>query len=251
MASNAEIYLFSDFTRENYSKLIRLAKETYTFRLYMDFKHEERFVIWRHDVDISAHSARKLAQIEAQEEVSCTYFLLLHSEFYNLLEKEITDYVLEIIDLGHSIGLHFDTNYYGISDQSELEYWLRFEVKILEEIFGENISTFSFHNTTPFTQNCREWQYAGLINTYADYFQSNVGYCSDSNGYWRFRRLEDVLRDAQDECLQVLTHPEWWQDIVMSPKQKIYHCIEHRAIANKEWYEQILREFGRDNIDQE
>jgi hypothetical protein len=45
-----------------------------------------------------------------------------------------------------------------------------------------------------------------------DYFRQEVGYCSDSNGYWRVRRLEDVLREAKDERLQVLTHAEWWPE---------------------------------------
>ena len=32
-----------------------------------------------------------------------------------------------------------------------------------------------------------------MINTYAKYFKENVEYCSDSNGYWRYKRLEDFL----------------------------------------------------------
>jgi hypothetical protein len=247
--TNAERYHFADFTRENYRRLLRLTKQTYLVRSYTDFQAEEHFVLWRHDVDFSVHAARKLAQIEAEEGVVATYFLHLHNEFYNLLEREITACVGDILELGHSIGLHFDSNFYNIQREEQLVKFLSRETRILEEIFGQEIRVFSFHNPIPFTMNCRQWQYAGLINTYADYFQTNVGYCSDSNGYWRFRRLEDVLRQATDERLQVLTHPEMWQDSVMSPKQRIYRCIEGRAQKTKQWYEATLKKYGRENID--
>ena len=247
--TNAEKYHFADFTRANYRRLIRMAKEKYTFRSYTDFQKDKRFILMRHDVDFSVHGACKFAQIESEEGISSTYFLLLHSEFYNLLEREITECVREIIGLGHNIGLHFDSHYYGISDQSELERWLAFETKILEQLFGQKISTFSFHITTPFTKSCSKWQYAGLINPYADYFHKNVGYCSDSNGYWRFQRLEDVLQSAKDECLQVLTHPAWWQDVVMSPMERIHYCVDGRAQKTKEWYEKIAEEYKRAYVD--
>jgi hypothetical protein len=247
--NNCERYHFADFTRENYRRLLRLAKQNYVFRSYTDFARDERFIIWRHDVDFSMHSARKLAQIEAEESVRATYFLYLHSEFYNLLEREITDCVWAILALGHRIGLHFDSHYYGINSEAQFAPLLRREKRILEEFFEQEIKVFSIHIPTPFTLRCRQWQYAGLINTNADYFQTQVGYCSDSNGYWRFRRLEDVLQQATDERLQVLTHPEMWQDTVMSPKQRVYRCIEGRAEKTRQWYDAVLKESGRENID--
>lgn len=228
-----------------------MAKENYTFRSYTDLRKDERFILMRHDVDFSIHGACRFAQIESEEGVSCTYFLLLHSKFYNLLEQEIAECVRKIISLGHTIALHFDSHYYGISMQSELEHWLVFEKYILETLFNQEIQAFSFHINTPFTKSCTEWQYAGLINSYAEYFQESVGYCSDSNGYWRFRRLEDVLRSAQDERLQVLTHPAWWQDTVMSPQERIRYCVDGRARKTEDWYENIAREYQRAYVDWE
>jgi hypothetical protein len=102
---------------------------------------------------------------------------------------------------------------------------------------------------TPFAATCREWRYAEMINTSADYFQQKVGYCSDSNGYWRFRRLEDVLRERRDECLQVLTHGEWWQEDVMSPKQRFERCVQDWAGKAQAWYDDVLRDAGRENVD--
>jgi hypothetical protein len=248
---NSERYHFSDFTRANYRHLLRLAQQTYTFRMYTDFNRDERFILWRHDVDFSVHAARKLAQIEVEEGVRATYFLNLHSEFYNLLELEITDCVRDIMELGHTIGLHFDSRYYRNQNEEELEYSLKQEKMFLEEFFGHEICVFSFHNPTPLTMGYSQWKLAGLINTSAEYFRSHVAYCSDSNGYWRFRRLYDILSEAKDERLQVLTHPEWWQEKVMSPRERVHRCINGRAEKTNELYELILIESGRKNLDWE
>ena len=249
--NNSERYHFSDFTRENYRNLLRLARQTYIFRTYTDFKRDERFILWRHDVDFSVHAARKLARIEAEENVSATYFLNLHSEFYNLLEREITDCVRDILGLGHPIGLHFDCRYHCIQNEEELEHSLKRESMILEEFLGQEIRVFSFHIPKPLTMEYPQLELAGLVNTSAEYFRSQVAYCSDSNGYWRFRRLYDILCEARDERLQVLTHTEWWQEKVMSPKERLNRCIDGRAEKSKEWYDRILIESGRKNVDWE
>lgn len=249
--TNAEKYHFADFTRDNYRHLLRLAKKNYVFRTFDNYKDHERFVIWRHDVDFSPHAARKLAIIEAEEGVQATYFLLLHSEFYNLLECEITACVKDIMKLGHVIALHVDSLYYKLENKIELCTVLKREKRIIEETFQSSINVFSFHITTPFAVMCNKPTYAGLINAHSRFLRDRVGYCSDSNGYWRFRRLEDVLGAASDKRLQVLTHPELWTDTVMSPKERVWRCIEGRAEKTKHWYDQILKEHGRENIDWE
>ncbi len=249
--NNSDKYLFSDFTLVEYKKLLETAKKNWTFRTYDTFDKKEKFILWRHDVDFSMHAARNLAVIENSMGISATYFILPHSEFYNLFEKEITDLVKTIISLGHEIGLHFDTHYYGIKDEKHLEKYLLQETRWLQEVFQKEIKVFSFHNTTDFTMNCKQWQYAGLINTYADYFQTNVIYNSDSHGIWRFKRLKELLEEAQSKPMQVLTHPEWWQSEVMSPKQRVMRCINGRMEKHTYYYNNLLQVINRPNIDWE
>ena len=62
---------------------------------------------------------------------------------------------------------------------------------------------------------------AGLPNAYAAALEARYDYVSDSNGYWRFRRLDAVLADADVERLHVLTHPEWWPPEAMSPRARL------------------------------
>lgn len=249
---NSKKYHFSDFTENHYRYLLQLAKKQYDFTSYHSIeKITKHRIYWRHDVDFSLHRARSLAEIEAEEGVKATYFLLLHSEFYNLLEAEITQCVRDIIDLGHDIGLHFDPHYYNVTNTEQLEQWLIFEQTLLQKLFNVPVRVFSFHITNPWIMAQQQEQYAGIINTYSHHFQHHVRYCSDSNGYWRFDRLEDVLLQTSERDLQVLTHPSLWQTEPMAPRRRIVRAIEGRANKTLQWYDNILAAYGRENIDEE
>lgn len=248
---NAEKYHFGDFTRDNYRRLLRLGKGRYPLGSYAELDLNGRFILWRHDLDGSVHAAEKMAQIEHEEGIKATYFLLPHCQFYNLFERDSRDRVRNILALGHDIGLHFEADFHGIADVARLEAALTMERRWLEDLFGVPIRVFSFHDPAEFALSCRAICYAGMINCYADAFQTKVGYCSDSNGYWRHRRLEDVLTAGTDERLQVLTHPEWWQDEPMSPRRRLHYCIDGRAQRLKDRYDANLPRLGRVNVDDE
>ena len=249
MISNAEKYHYADFTRENYRRLLKLAKERFTISNFENYSKHDNFIIWRHDIDFSVHSSYALAKIEAEEGVSSTFFIHLHNEFYNVFEKEITELLGMILKLGHKAGLHFDCHYYGIKNETELEEKLSFEKELLEKLLNTKINVFSFHNTTEEILSYNKDSYSGMINTYNRFFRESVGYCSDSNGYWRFKRLEDELTSGENKTLQVLTHPAWWQEEVLSPKQRIWRSIDGRAEKTKKNYNDTLKSMGRENID--
>ena len=251
MTDNSIKYIFSDFTHNHYQNLLLEANKYYQFVDFNDLlKNSDIPVICcRHDVDLSMHEALNLAKIENILNVKATYFLLPHSEFYNLYEKSITNLVNEITSLGHNIGLHFDPIYYNVTSKEELEYWLNFEKDIIEKIFHNKVNVFSFHNPTEEMLSFDELSYAGMINTYAKELKESVAYCSDSNGYWRFKRMYDVINEEKPMKLQILTHPEWWTEEIMSPKKKVWRCIDKRAEKNKYFYENALSAYGRNVID--
>jgi len=243
--NNAEKYHFKDFTLNSYRNYIRLAKRKYKFRDYSDFRKEENFVLWRHDVDYSVHAALRLARIDAEERVKSTFFLHLHNEFYNLLELEITELVKEIVKCGHNIGLHFDPNY----AEMEMGESLKFEKGILERLFGVKIGAFSVHNPGISRRILEDESYEGMVNCYSRYFRNEVPYCSDSFGIWRHQRLEDALTRSDYPRMQVLTHPEWWTETVTSPKERVWRCIEGRSENNKKRFEKTLRKYEVKVID--
>lgn len=246
---NSKAYRFSDFTHAHYRELIQVAKRKYRFISYNEIEKQKDEILWRHDVDFSLTNALGLARIEAEEGVKSNFFFWLHSEFYNVFEYGAKAMINEIISLGHSIGLHFDSHFYQIKHASELDKYLVRENEFFAQTFEIKPVAFSFHNTTEFTMSCTDWQYAGLINAYAEYFQNETGYCSDSNGYWKYERLFDVLNAPVSKPLQILTHPVWWSKETMSPKQKVKLCTQERADANVALYEHNLAAFGNNNID--
>lgn len=238
-----------DFTEQHYRHLIRIAKDQYQFARYSAIPWDQRyFVLWRHDVDFSLNRSLALAQIETELGINSTYFVNIHSEFYNVQEKNQAAVIKEIIDLGHDIGLHFEVSFFEPSDQNSLEEALGRESRLLEDIFDMKISAFSFHNPTSLEFAYSDEIYAGLVNCYSKIFRERFGYVSDSNGYWRHERLLDVLTSGEHARLQVLTHPGWWQQKSMPPRERIFRAVYGRARAVMAAYDSDMQAFDRLNL---
>jgi len=229
--TNRDKYKFDDFTFENYNRLIGLAKSKgFEFILHKDeFVLERKDIIWRHDVEFEPDYALRMAHIEHKEGVKATYFFQLHSPFYNVMDPHYREVFCQIRNLGHCVGLHFDSAYWGITDESQLNDYIILDKEYLEKNMGVEIETFSFHNTTPFTQSCLKYCYGGLINVYSSFFKEHYNYCGDSLGYWRYDRLENVLNDDNVQHLQVLTHDANWSEEPLSPRKRLYKVMHDHA----------------------
>lgn len=238
----------TDFTRDAYRHLLRVAVKVWPIHHYPDIPDEGRVLLWRHDCDYSMHAARALARIEHEEGVRATYFLRMRSEMYNLMEAGVMRCVEEIRNLGHVLALHFDHPLTGVTMEDDMISLLERDRRLLEQIVETPVQVFSFHNPAAFALSCRRWKYGGLINTYAECFQSEIAYCSDSNGYWRHQRLPDVIENTQPPRLQVLTHPEWWTPEVMQPRQRIQRCLDGRASSAAAFYDEQMARDGRVNV---
>jgi hypothetical protein len=247
--TNAERYRFADFTRENYRRLLSVAKKRFRFCTFTEALPADGFALWRHDLDFSVHAGLKFAQIEYRENVRATYFIHLHSYFYNPFEPDVAKTILQIHELGHEIGLHVDGTYKNHADLGDLERSIPGEARCILDLLGLDVRVMSFHMPSGITANARAASYAGLVNADADRFRTALTYCSDSNGYWRFRPLEDVLRDSSVSSLQVLTHPEMWTDEPLPPRQRVLRCIDGRAANTLKWYDKALESGGRRNVD--
>ncbi len=243
-------YYFEDFTETNYEKLLKTAALNKVFIYYDEINKadNELSVLWRHDVDYSPQRALSLAKIENKYGLKSTYFFQTGAIFYNLFEINIQKVVKEILGLNHQIGVHFDPSQYDVKTEEELIYFLEFEKKIFENLFGVETKVFSFHNPTPEVLSYDKFTYAGMINTYASELKSQFVYCSDSNGYWRHKRLKDFLNDNTNKNIQVLTHPAWWQENVMPPYERIARGVYGRAEKTLETYVDLLHHDGRENV---
>jgi hypothetical protein len=241
---------FTEFTETGFVALLaQLQASGYRFARYGE-RPSGRHVLWRHDVDVSVHRAARLAEIEAERGVVATYFVNPRCTLYSLFEPETEGLLRRIRSLGHDIGLHFDASAYLITSWTtdSLESALLRERSLLENLLQARVAVFSWHNPEFFNLlNFDADEIAGLINVYARRLRRDCTYCSDSNGYWRFKPMGEVIREGH-ERLHLLTHPEWWTPEAMPPSERIDRAILGRARKVRSDYDLLVERLGRRNI---
>jgi len=241
-------YYIEDFTEDAYRTLIQNTAKNYNYIFFNESIDRDNIVIWRHDVDFSIHRAHALATIELEEGVKSTFFIMLGGRFYNIFEKEIKTMIRDISKMGHQVGLHFDPMQYDIKTEAEFQKWLLYEKNVLSELLDVKLEAFSLHNPTLSRVNIHSEKYVNLVNAYSHKISENFKYVSDSNGYWRFERLNNVITENKHKRLHVLTHPGWWQKEPMKPNERVRRCITGRADYVYSQYEKTLAVSKRKNV---
>lgn len=233
---------YQDFTEETYQKLLDKLLEGYQFIGFSDPIDEKKpQVIWRHDIDVSVYRALRLAEIEYFKGIRSTFFVLLYSWFYNIHDPEIIENIIKIRELGHEIGLHYDYNYHSHLNKKN-EFFidsLRKQKKELEDILGFSIQSFSMHNPTLMPKDMVLNQNE-LMDAYRFPGIEKFKYCSDSNGLWKFDRLENLIDPEKHPKLYVLTHAEWWTPNPMSPRNRILRALNGYQSRMMNRYDALL-----------
>ena len=234
-----------DFTEPAYCELLSLARGRYRFLGFAEAAADAG-VLWRHDIDMSPHRGLALARLEHAAGVRATYFVYLHSRFYNALEDAVVERLRQIAALGHWFGVHFDPRF--TPDGTPLADAVAAEGRMLEAAIGAPVSAVSFHDPdVPGVSISTDDTIAGLVNTYGRSITARFEYGSDSNGYWRFKPLAEVIA-AGGPRLHVLTHPEWWVPEPMPPRARVARAIDGRAAYMAAKYDAAMREVGRENV---
>jgi hypothetical protein len=234
-----------DFTETSYQRLVATALDRYSFEPF-GTAAERPHVLWRHDIDYSVHRAVALARLEAEHGARATYFVSLHSELYNVFEPAVHERLREIAALGHWLGLHFDA---GFAAAGSIDERAAREARVLAESLETPVGVISLHNpSVSGTEDLDVEELGGMLHAGARSVRDRYAYVSDSNGYWRFDRLPEVVAAATHERLHVLTHPEWWPQEPMTPRDRILRCIEGRSRASEAAYDELLATHQRVNV---
>ena len=204
--------------------------------------------MWRHDIDYSLERSVALAKEEFGLGIKATYFLNIHSDFYNTFSAREKALIDQIIGYGHEIGVHFDASFYNINSEKELSDYIKYEAMILENAFKTKPTAFSFHNPKKADLVFENEEYAGLINCYSKKFKTEAVYCSDSNGYWRYSSISKVLEENKNRSVQALTHPGWWVEKPSAPRERIYHITASRMANTMNDYDSQLERDSRLNL---
>lgn len=202
------------FSMLGYQQLLtNLLAKKLTFVAFDEFVPAQRIAALRHDVDADLEAAVSMAELERDFGIQSTYFLMLRSPLYNLLNSEFASYARRLGNLGHWIGLHYDENYDAINGlrPQETVSSVFSQVSQAQELTGHEVRTVSFHQPSQKLLAALP-DLGSLVSTYDFLHQPGYSYVADSNRSEQFQsffsRLEEGVEPAAS--LQILIHPMWW-----------------------------------------
>jgi hypothetical protein len=202
-----------DFSTDHYREIVETIKATHRTLSFAEVHalgdslfDVERFVIMRHDVELSVPAAVRLAEIDAAAGVRSTFFFLQTGD-YNPFEEEEARGIRRILDLGHDIGLHYDA---ALLERLKVDAGavLRAQIAVFEAFFETTVFAMSSH--LPMRSGLT-LAVPGVIDAYESRFMVDMKYLSDSTQRWREGVVTDNL--SRYDRIHLLTHEYIWHPL--------------------------------------
>ena len=175
------------FDLDHYRELLAAARAGGYRCAFFDHEPAAGDLFLRHDVDMSLDAAVLMAELEAAEGMTATYFLMTRGDFYNLDGPIGRRTIARLRELGHRVGLH------AVHPDAELD--ARFDPVI------------AWHTPDP---DFMTLPVDGALNVMQPPWFDPATYRSDSNQHWRSGCPHDELAAGSFPFLQLLVHPEIW-----------------------------------------
>jgi len=196
------------FSLEDYRKILaRAGKSGYEFPKLSEFKkwidRYPKFLLLRHDVDISPLNALKMAEAEHSLGVVSTYYVMLRSVFYNPGAEPFFNYFKKIIEMGHDIGFHYDCGFY---EENDIDEGMINDAKALQNILGIKIKSVSQHK--PAVRKGIYKPPSIYVDAYDEVLLNKARYISESGFKWRGETLADIV--GRCPKIYALIHPDIW-----------------------------------------
>lgn len=180
----------------------------------------------RHDIKMSLHKALPMAEIEHEYGMPATYMVRTDSLLYSLTERQARILLLELVQMGHEVGLHFDLAHEMLRSPSFLRL-VEAEIQVacdrIEQIICRPVRSLSFQRALPLL-------FGGplLINGHinADGQELREWCISDSGGKWRDGDPLAQLKRPGGAALQLILHPIWWGDERMLAPQRLQEFFD-------------------------
>jgi hypothetical protein len=195
----------TDFTHASYRALLRHIQGCgHVIGAFRDVPAGGKYVILRHDVDYSPIKAVELAEIEHELGARATVFLMLSSTYYNLLSPADLRAARHIVQLGHEIGFHYDTDVFP-GPTADAAGRIAAQARFLSDVLETPVTMVAQHNPSVIATRVTV---PGYTDAYADRFCKDIAYLSDSRRLWG---TDDVFRFFEEhDRAQLLIHPLWW-----------------------------------------
>jgi hypothetical protein len=162
-------------------------------------------MILRHDVDFSIQAALRMAVCEHELGVSSTYFIMVANDYYNPFAQANRQRLKQIVDMGHEVGLHWDSSIYP-ADCDRLGQHFRHEVQALSDVTGQQVISASQH--IPTDSPLFDVEAHITHEAYSQKWRERFAYVSDSSMAWRAKTPWDLIEEGVD--IHFLSHPIWW-----------------------------------------
>ncbi|AXJ01728.1 hypothetical protein CYPRO_2486 [Cyclonatronum proteinivorum] len=185
-------------------------------------------LILRHDCERDLRKALRMAELEQRLGICATYYIRVHSEYYNLMQAEERQLLRQIADMGHEVSLHYEPQFYHGEHQSLIEGIER-DRAVLRDILGPDaaLTTMSPHQPTLRTPDFEALARSGIVDVYTHPRFKDLSYYSDSGMKWREKTLQQAA-ETEVRC-QFLIHPDFWNtvhtDWFTNLDQRVEACI--------------------------
>ena len=227
----------SDIQIERYRQLLELIKSNnYSVCKYNNYKNIKKTFIFRHDIDVDLELALEFAHIESEYNCHSNYFIMIRNEIYNSLSKTSKKIIREIKSLNHDIALHFDANFYDQVCDKGIMKLIRCEAQILEDIVGDSVHFFSFHQPHRILIE-KDYDKYGIKSVYNDEFIKNMRYISDSCGRFREESIFELVKKNEPR-INFLSHPILWFG---SPGETLQNRLANYLNRRKNYMDEQLR----------
>jgi hypothetical protein len=237
------------FSRDGYASILDLAREVgYEVRPMRDALTcgGSSQLLLRHDVDFSLRLALDMALFENERDVTSTYYVLPHNDFYAPFSSEGRSILARMTALGHEIGLHWDSTVYP-EDAAGFRRSIERDVAMLEEVLGQKVRSASQHN--PIDSRFVDLSDLFEIEAYSARVRERFAYVSDSAMSWRAHTPWDVLPRRAN--LQLLIHPIWWMTPQGTRGDKFAHLKRTNADDQNARLDDMLAYIERCLVDRE
>jgi hypothetical protein len=180
----------------------------------------------RHDVKISLGKALRMAEIESEYGLPASYMVRADSPLYSLDERRTRIQLLEIVQMGHEVGLHFDLARETRQSPSYLRL-LESEIHTacdrVEQIICRPVRSLSFQRSIPFLFG-GPLLLNGRIN--ADSSELRAWWLSDSGGSCRHGEPLAQISEHNGPVLQMILHPIWWGERHILAPQRLQEYFD-------------------------
>lgn len=205
-------FSFADYT----SALRAFKSDGYAVTGFAEYLNapQEKHLVLRHDCDNSIAQALKIAELDASEGCTSTFFVRVHALGYNLMSLPTLRALRAMEDMGHGVELHLEGGLHEFLGE-EMDVWADRQRAVFEAAVGRPLTGFSSHEPARMggvdfaDALLRRWNDTVSFHAYEERFTTpTMKYLSDSSGNWREGHFG--LWVGKEPLFQVLTHPIWW-----------------------------------------